>query len=65
VKVKRQRTADCVVIGVTGDAARPSLVLGLLAFTPLADGRIRAALDSLGPLWTAFALHRAPAPHAA
>ena len=29
VKVKRQRTADCVVIGVTGDAARPSLVLGL------------------------------------
>jgi ATP-dependent DNA ligase len=29
VKFKRQRTADCVVIGVAGDAARPSLVLGL------------------------------------
>jgi len=29
VKIKRLRTADCVVIGVTGDAAKPSLVLGL------------------------------------
>jgi ATP-dependent DNA ligase len=28
-KVKKQRTADCVVIGVAGDLSRPSLVLGL------------------------------------
>jgi ATP-dependent DNA ligase len=30
VKVKRQNTADCVVIGLAGDPAAPSLVLGLL-----------------------------------
>jgi len=29
VKVKRQRTADCAVIGVAGDRAQPALVLGL------------------------------------
>ena len=29
VKVKRQRTADCVVIGLAGELARPALVLGL------------------------------------
>jgi ATP-dependent DNA ligase len=29
IKVKRRRTADCVVIGVAGDMARPWLVLGL------------------------------------
>ena len=29
VKVKRRRTADCVVIGVAGDAMWPWLVLGL------------------------------------
>lgn len=29
VKVKRYRTVDCVVIGVTGDSAAPGLVLGL------------------------------------
>ena len=29
IKVKRQRTADCVVIGLAGDLARPALVLGL------------------------------------
>src|SRR5262249_41614427 len=29
VKIKRHRTADCVVIGVAGDPAQPSLVLGL------------------------------------
>ena len=29
VKVKRQRTAECVVIGVAGDMTRPWLVLGL------------------------------------
>jgi len=29
VKVKRQRTVDCVVIGFAGDAVTPSLVLGL------------------------------------
>jgi ATP-dependent DNA ligase len=29
IKVKRQRTADCVVIGVAGDLSRPSLILGL------------------------------------
>jgi hypothetical protein len=29
VKVKRQRTADCVVIGLAGDLTRPALVLGL------------------------------------
>jgi ATP-dependent DNA ligase len=29
IKVKRQRTADCVVIGVAGELSRPSLVLGL------------------------------------
>ncbi len=29
VKVKRQRTVDCAVIGIAGDRAQPSLVLGL------------------------------------
>lgn len=29
IKVKKQRTADCVVIGVAGDRAQPELVLGL------------------------------------
>jgi len=29
INVKRQRTADCVVIGVAGDMRRPMLVLGL------------------------------------
>jgi ATP-dependent DNA ligase len=29
IKVKRQHTADCVVIGVAGDMTRPWLVLGL------------------------------------
>ena len=29
VKVKRQRTVDCVVIGLAGHAANPALVLGL------------------------------------
>ena len=29
VKVKRYRTVDCAVIGVTGDASAPGLVLGL------------------------------------
>jgi ATP-dependent DNA ligase len=29
VKVKRQLTADCVVIGLAGEAEAPSLVLGL------------------------------------
>jgi len=29
IKVKKQRTADCAVIGVAGDRSRPSLVLGL------------------------------------
>jgi len=29
IKVKRQRTADCVVMGVAGDRTRPWLVLGL------------------------------------
>src|SRR5262249_30691788 len=29
VKVKRPRTADCVVIGIAGDHTRPWLVLGL------------------------------------
>ena len=29
VKVKRQRTVDCVVIGLAGDAVNPALVLGL------------------------------------
>jgi ATP-dependent DNA ligase len=29
VKVKRQRTADCAVIGIAGDRAQPALVLGL------------------------------------
>jgi ATP-dependent DNA ligase len=29
VKIKRHRTADCVVIGIAGDLHRPKLVLGL------------------------------------
>jgi ATP-dependent DNA ligase len=29
IKVKRQRTVDCVVVGVAGDNASPRLVLGL------------------------------------
>ena len=29
VKVKRQRTADCAVIGIAGDRLQPALVLGL------------------------------------
>ena len=29
IKVKKQRTADCAVIGIAGDRTRPSLVLGL------------------------------------
>jgi ATP-dependent DNA ligase len=29
VKIKRYRTADCVVIGIAGDLQRPKLVLGL------------------------------------
>lgn len=29
IKVKKQRTADCVVIGIAGDGTHPSLVLGL------------------------------------
>jgi ATP-dependent DNA ligase len=29
VKVKRQRSVDCIVIGLAGDPARPALVLGL------------------------------------
>ena len=29
VKVKRQRTVDCVVIGLAGDAVNTTLVLGL------------------------------------
>jgi ATP-dependent DNA ligase len=29
VKVKRQRTVDCVVIGVAGDNLKPALVLAL------------------------------------
>jgi ATP-dependent DNA ligase len=29
VKVKRQRTIDCAVVGVTGDLTAPRLVLGL------------------------------------
>src|SRR5438067_12139131 len=33
VKVKRQRTADCVVIGLAGDLARPALVLACEAKT--------------------------------
>ena len=36
VKVKRQRTVDCVVTGIAGDVARPWLVLGLRH----ADGRV-------------------------
>ena len=36
IKVKRQRTADCVVIGIAGDLARPWLVLGLQH----TDGRV-------------------------
>jgi ATP-dependent DNA ligase len=42
VKVKRQRTVDCVVIGLAGDAVNPALVLGLRH----ADG----ALHHLGRL---------------
>ena len=30
IKVKKQRTADCVVIDIAGDRAQPALVLGLL-----------------------------------
>ena len=37
IKVKRQRTADCVVMGVAGDMCRPMLVLGLRH----ADGQLR------------------------
>jgi ATP-dependent DNA ligase len=29
IKVKRHRTVDCVVIGVTGNAESPRLLLGL------------------------------------
>jgi ATP-dependent DNA ligase len=29
IKVKKQRTADCAVIGIAGDRSRPSLVLAL------------------------------------
>ena len=29
IKVKRQRTVDCVVVGVAGDNTSPTLVLGL------------------------------------
>src|SRR5260221_2755798 len=29
IKVKKQRTADCAVIGIAGDSSRPSLVLEL------------------------------------
>ena len=29
VKVKRYRTVDCIVIGVTGESHAPRLVLGL------------------------------------
>jgi bifunctional non-homologous end joining protein LigD len=29
VKVKRQRTIDCAVVGITGDLSAPRLVLGL------------------------------------
>jgi ATP-dependent DNA ligase len=29
LKVKRQRTADCVVVGIAGDERMPMLVLGL------------------------------------
>jgi ATP-dependent DNA ligase len=53
IKVKRQRTVDCAVIGLAGDAAAPKLVLGLRH----ADGRLHhfavtrpLAPDSCGPL---------------
>jgi ATP-dependent DNA ligase len=36
IKIKQQRTADCVVIGIAGDRAQPALVLGLRH----ADGRL-------------------------
>jgi ATP-dependent DNA ligase len=36
IKIKTQRTADCVVIGIAGDRAQPALVLGLRH----ADGRL-------------------------
>ena len=36
IKVKRQRTIECAVIGLTGDASAPRLVLGLRH----ADGRL-------------------------
>jgi hypothetical protein len=46
IKVKRQRTADCAVIGVTGDWSRPSLVLGLRHADGLLHhlGRIRPVI---------------------
>ena len=37
IKVKRQRTVDCVVMGDAGDMCRPTLVLGLRH----ADGQLR------------------------
>jgi len=63
VKVKRYRTVDCVVIGVTGDTGAPRLVLGLrhtdnkihhlgvcLPVPPVVAGPIQALLDRAGPL---------------
>jgi ATP-dependent DNA ligase len=47
IKVKRQRTVDCVVIGLAGDAGAPKLVLGLRH----ADGQLHhfAVTRPLGP----------------
>ena len=63
VKVKRYRTVDCVVIGVTGNTAAPALVLGLRhsddtihhlgvcrPLPPTLSAPILALLDRAGPL---------------
>jgi len=67
LKVKRYRTVDCVVIGVTGDAAAPRLVLGLrhgddvihhlgicLPVPPAMGAPIRALLERAGPVEAAI-----------
>jgi ATP-dependent DNA ligase len=59
IKVKRQRTADCAVIGVTGDWSRPSLVLGLRH----ADGLLHhlGRLDRVCVIFYATEVHRCAA----
>lgn len=67
LKVKRYRTVDCAVIGVTGDAGAPRLVLGLrhsdnmlhhvgvsLPVPSALAGPILALLDRAGPLEAAI-----------